>query len=163
MVKPAEKGFTLIELVVVIAVLAVLGSIAVPRLTDLTDQVGLVDVQRQARAIQTRDRINVISCGSNGLDCTNLTETGFGGVGACKRNADAFFLNKDNSDWEERYGIETMGSHNVTDEERQNQLAKLIEDGDVTEEAALFTLKRFTDSKNETGWNSVLPCVIYKK
>ncbi|WP_207220496.1 type II secretion system protein [Spiribacter vilamensis] len=160
-----HSGFTLIELVVVLIILGVLAGVAVPRFSDLTDRVGLAEVQTQARAIQTYNRINVLKCQSNGLRCTNLTETGTDNGGACKRNADDFFLSEDLSGWEEKYGIETIESTNKTEEERRKRMEELInnDNKNVTSEAALFTLTRYADRENPNEFPRELPCAIYKR
>lgn len=158
-------GFTLIELVIVLAILAALAAIAVPRLANLTDRVGLVDVQRQARALKTRDQINIASCGSNGLECINIEATGYGENGVCRTAAREFFLDKGNNDWRNRYGIVTMASSRETESERQEKLNEIINDDseDVTEEAALYTVTRWLDSENTTSYPPEVPCIIYKK
>ena len=70
----ANKGFTLIELVVVIVILGVLAITAAPRFLDLTQEAEVGAVQGVAGAVSSAAAINYAACkaDSTSTDCSTV-------------------------------------------------------------------------------------------
>lgn len=72
-----NKGFTLIELVVVIVILGILAVTAVPRFINLSDQANQAAVEGVAGAIASGMAVNYAGCAANdftaGANCVAVT------------------------------------------------------------------------------------------
>lgn len=72
-----QSGFTLIELVMVIAILGVLSAVALPRFVDLRNEASVAAVAGVVGAINAADGVNVASAAvgrgqtTQGLTCAN--------------------------------------------------------------------------------------------
>ena len=59
----AQKGFTLIELMIVIAIIGILAAIAIPAYTDYTTRARVTEAMTTASAMKTTVSENIISAG----------------------------------------------------------------------------------------------------
>lgn len=75
--RPGAAGFTLIELVVVLALLAVVSALAVARFVDLSPQARDARVEAQAQALISNDTLNHMACKAGSSDCVAFGQTGF--------------------------------------------------------------------------------------
>lgn len=147
----SEKGFTLIELILVIVVLGALAAVALPRLIDLTDDADLASLQAQANNLISNDNINVAACAVGNGNCVDITSTG---DAACQEAMNAFLPGLDTS----RYSLRNIPSNTPRD-----QWQAQLNDGEV-----LFWVTRFLgdDSSNHPGeawfntWSATQPCAL---
>lgn len=61
----AQKGFTLIELMIVIAIIGILAAIAIPAYTDYTTRARVSEAMTTASAMKATVSENIISAGGN--------------------------------------------------------------------------------------------------
>jgi MSHA pilin protein MshA len=64
--KQAQRGFTLIELVMVIVILGVLAAVAIPKFVDLSDEAKVAALKGIAGAAGSASAINYASCSAVG-------------------------------------------------------------------------------------------------
>jgi len=67
----AQKGFTLIELMIVIAIIGILAAIAIPAYTDYTTRARVSEALTTASAMKATVSENIISAGGTSIDSTN--------------------------------------------------------------------------------------------
>lgn len=65
-----QKGFTLIELIMVIVILGILAATAIPAYVDLSDEASQAAAEGVAGALAAASAINYASCQTDGGACT---------------------------------------------------------------------------------------------
>ena len=80
-----ERGFTLIELILVLVLLGLLASIALPRFVDLSDEARMAALQEQARNLISNNNINAAACRVDAAGCIEFGVTGFN-PGVCQES-----------------------------------------------------------------------------
>lgn len=66
----AQKGFTLIELMIVIAIIGILAAIAIPAYTDYTVRAKVTEAMTTASAMKATVSENIMNAGGTAIDTT---------------------------------------------------------------------------------------------
>ena len=67
-----QRGFTLIELVMVIVILGVLAAVAIPKFVDLKTDAYLASAKGYAGALSSANAINYAGCAARGQETANV-------------------------------------------------------------------------------------------
>lgn len=70
--KKMQRGFTLIELVMVIVILGVLAAVAIPKFVDLKTDAYLASAKGYAGALSSANAINYAGCAARGQETANI-------------------------------------------------------------------------------------------
>ena len=144
-------GFTLIELVLVIALLGALAAVALPRYIDLREEAEQAAVDAQAQALISNDTINVAACRAGSPGCVDVLPRG---EDACEEAMETFLPELDLDRWE----VENIDS-STPREEWSDQ---------VDPGQALFWITRFEGDQVDEhpdddwfdDWNATQPCLL---
>ena len=87
----AQKGFTLIELMIVIAIIGILAAIAIPAYTDYTTRARVSEAMTTASSMKATVSENIISQGGTGItgnaNCAGVSTITAGGADVTKNVA----------------------------------------------------------------------------
>ena len=137
----SSAGFTVVELVIVIALLGALSAIALPRYIDVRADARQAAIEEQAANRFAQNTLNVAACRVGADDCIEFETTGFNSPGVCQ-DAVASFLPEAGDAFE----ATTFASSEPRDE-----WADLPDEGE-----ALFWATRTVDVE----YPQTVPCVL---
>lgn len=80
-----ERGFSLVELILVLVLLGLLSSLAIPRFVDLSDEAREAVLEEQARNLISNNTLNFAACKIDAADCIEFGVTGFS-PGVCQES-----------------------------------------------------------------------------
>ncbi|MFO7857949.1 MAG: prepilin-type N-terminal cleavage/methylation domain-containing protein [Ectothiorhodospiraceae bacterium] len=143
------RGFTLIELVILLVLLGILAVVAAPRFLNLANDAERTAVHAQARALITQDQLNRAACEVDSPDCIDIGKTG---ETACED-----FIQKFLPQYEaDRFEVTNIDSDTSREEWRNG----------LDDNEAVFQVTRFLgESEPPTDdwledWNPVQPCIL---
>lgn len=100
-----QRGFTLIEIVMVIAILGILAAVAIPKFVDLSSDARTSAIKGAAGALSSYSAINYAAYAARGSSAT-----GSGGVIRVTGGSAAAALTGSMAGWDTKFSISTDGS-----------------------------------------------------